>query len=218
MPRLTIRPCANCARPISEGVKVFCCDLCSEVPSTIRYIRRTAEDGRIDSPDVREAIDIKIALIMGGGYPKSARKLAEDQRDRVKAEAQGKCTKCGAPGTEIDHIRGSSSEASNLQLLCRDCHLKKTHEAMGPASPELVEGVYRPILRRARNENPNQPCDSTAWDHRKWATTGPKFLEMAKIWSSEFIERSREEQNAPSKFDAAEGFPRYIDPWTWYSV
>jgi len=214
--RLLIRPCANCARPINGGTKVFCCDLCSDVPNTIRYIRRTAEDGRIEDPKVQEAIEIKIALILGGGYPKTARRLSAKQRDDVMSTAQGKCAICGAPGNEIDHIKGSSSESVNLQLLCHECHLEKTHDAMGPAPEALVEGVYRPMVRRARNEVPNQPCDSTDWDHKRWAAKEPKFPQVVRAWSLEFREELEGGVAELSIFDSADGFPRHLDPWTWY--
>lgn len=47
-----------------------------------------------------------------------------------------RCEKCGRRGVrlELDHIipiaDGGTNEESNLQLLCRPCHLKKTHQEM----------------------------------------------------------------------------------------
>ena len=216
MSRLLIRPCANCARPIKGGSKVFCCELCSDVPNTIRYIRRTIEDGRIEDPLVQDAIDIKLALILAGGYPKSARRLSAHQRSDVVSTAQGRCAKCGAPGDEVDHIKGSSSDSTNLQLLCHECHLEKTHDAMSPAPEVLIEGVSRPILRRARNEIPNQPCDSSDWDHRRWAGKDPKFPKVANAWAHEFSDDLEVAFTEPLIFVAADGFPRHLDPWTWY--
>lgn len=47
-----------------------------------------------------------------------------------------RCEKCGKRGIrlELDHIipikEGGTNEEENLQLLCRPCHLKKTHQEM----------------------------------------------------------------------------------------
>jgi 5-methylcytosine-specific restriction endonuclease McrA len=38
----------------------------------------------------------------------------------------GKYQICGKPGTDIDHIDGDSNDLNKLQLLCRECHNKKT--------------------------------------------------------------------------------------------
>ena len=198
------------------GAKAFCCDLCSEIPSVIRYIRRTQEDGRIEDGDIQEAIDIKVAQILGGGYPKTARRLTVQIRQQVIEAAKGRCAICGSLANEVDHIMGSSAELSNLQLLCHECHLDKTHVAMGPAPELLVEGAYKPIIRRAHNLEPNQPCDTTSWDHRRWATTEPRYATVGEAWRREFSEELGGAVTPPSLFDAAEGFPRHLDPWTWY--
>ncbi|WP_415940427.1 HNH endonuclease [Streptomyces sp. 039-1] len=62
-------------------------------------------------------------------------------RARVKRRDRGVCqgvlsegALCGAPGTDVDHIRpGGDHSLGNLQLLCRWCHKRKTqresHEA-----------------------------------------------------------------------------------------
>lgn len=51
------------------------------------------------------------------------------QRRLVLAE-EPSCRLCGAPSNEVDHIepkcRGGSDERSNLQALCRGCHLTKS--------------------------------------------------------------------------------------------
>jgi hypothetical protein len=173
-------------------------------------------DGRIDDPDIREAIEIRMALILGGGYPKTARRLSVKQREAVISAASEMCAKCGAPGIDIDHIKGSSADPENLQLLCHKCHLAKTQSVMVPAPADLVEGVYRPIVRRARNEVPNQPCDTTDWNYKRWAANEPKYPQVMNNWSIEFPIELDEQRLDVSVFDAAEGFPRHLDSWNWY--
>ena len=56
------------------------------------------------------------------------------------------CAKCGKAGRlEVDHIKpledgGSLYELSNLQSLCRSCHISKTRvERMGKPTPQEVK-------------------------------------------------------------------------------
>src|SRR5215210_7111741 len=118
-------PCPNCDQPILEG-KLYCSEICSQEAHFVRYVRRCHQDGRDQQPDVREAIDIKLAMILSGGYPEQERRLTDSIRKAVIERDKGCCQKCGQPGDQIDHIRGNSDDMKNLQLLCRTCHNQKT--------------------------------------------------------------------------------------------
>ena len=40
---------------------------------------------------------------------------------------RGKCVWCGEPGNQVDHIeRGTDHSLTNLRLLCRACHMRRT--------------------------------------------------------------------------------------------
>lgn len=55
-------------------------------------------------------------------------------RERVKRRDLGLCQECGAPGTDVDHIRpGDDHSMSNLRLLCAACHKAKTAKEGGEA-------------------------------------------------------------------------------------
>jgi 5-methylcytosine-specific restriction protein A len=60
--------------------------------------------------------------------PTNKRRTNPKLRKAVLAE-QPRC-QCGAPATEMDHIRpvslGGGDERENLQGLCRPCHLSKS--------------------------------------------------------------------------------------------
>lgn len=63
-------------------------------------------------------------------------------RRRVIARDGGLCVLCGAPGRDVDHIdRLGGHELSNLRLLCRSCHMRRTGRD-GGRSPR------RPRVRR----------------------------------------------------------------------
>lgn len=120
--------CLNCDQPIevTGQIKLFCSDLCSEEAKFVRYFRRCSHDGRIKQADVKEAIEIRFAHIMAGGYPARERQVPRSLRAEVIARDKGVCCKCGEAGTTLDHIDGDANELDNLQLLCNACHNEKT--------------------------------------------------------------------------------------------
>lgn len=93
-------------------------------------------DGRIDDSLVQEAVQVRNAFLLAGGYRALGRTMSIKTRVAVKTRDDGKCRVCGKAGTEIDHIDGSSGQLDNLQLLCANCHHNKTAENLVPASPE----------------------------------------------------------------------------------
>src|SRR6185369_1303224 len=111
--------CLNCDQPIksTRQVKLFCSELCGEEAKFVRYFRRCSNDGRIDQVDVQEALEIRFAHIMAGGYPAQERRVSASLRAKVITRDKGLCRQCGAPGTTLDHIDGNANEMANLQLL-----------------------------------------------------------------------------------------------------
>ncbi len=115
---------------------------------------------------------------------------------------------------EIDHIATSASDLSNLQLLCRECHLAKTRQSLVPAQSEVPATVHRPIRQRAMEMPNRQPCDATDWQYHLWTSatkTVPDALMAAwKSWA---------EDPTLDRIDpqiAVAGFPLDLDPWAWY--
>lgn len=162
--------CFNCDSEL-EVPKLFCSEICSQEAALVRYVRRCRDDGRHRKPDIREVIQIRMAHILGGGYPERERQLSKSVRLQVFIRDDGVCQACGKPGTEVDHIRGSSGELENLQLLCRACHIKKTKASMVPLSADaenFSQHVAKVLVMTQRFEakRPHRLCD----DHQKWPT------------------------------------------------
>lgn len=214
--RIQAHPCANCARQVVAPTvrKVYCSDLCSQVASWIRYFQKAKADGRILLPDVREAIGIRLAFIAGGGYAETARRLPPELRDAIAQRDGGVCRECGAPGSDIDHIYGSSAEPANLQLLCRECHNVKTQRSVVAAETALVEAVHRPIQRRALESPHRQPCDSIEWQFGLW-TKGALEVPTAirSAWASWLTGPG---SGILDPAIAVAGFPPELEPWSWY--
>jgi hypothetical protein len=158
--------CVNCDHPIeiTKQVRLFCSELCADEAKFVRYFRRCKQDGRIKEPDVLEAIQIRFAHIMGGGYNARARHIPPSVRAAVLKRDGGVCRSCGQPGTDIDHISNDSDDMENLQLLCKSCHNKKTQQQIIEITPEderyLAHTLKANALRsRCESALPLRLCD-----------------------------------------------------------
>lgn len=154
--------CPNCCVPLGpEIAPLWCSKLCRQMAKHVRYIRRVTRDGRIEDPDVQLAVNQRLGSM---SYPAAARQLRPTVRQEVTDRDGGRCVRCGEPGTEIDHIDGSSPELANLQLLCTTCHRAKTEAGMVPASAEHVAFVTELMYGRVAPDVPVLLCDDDAWD------------------------------------------------------
>jgi 5-methylcytosine-specific restriction endonuclease McrA len=159
--------CLNCDQPIKDPV-LFCSEVCKQEAKFVRYVRACRRDERDQQPDIQEAIEIKLAMILGGGYPEKERHIPDSIRKAVTRHDKGRCKICGNPGDQIDHISGSSNDLKNLQLLCRDCHNQKTTADFVRITPEThpeewakVEALYY----RIEITEPFRLCDSEVWEN-----------------------------------------------------
>ena len=132
----------------------------------MRYARACRADGRYELPDVAEAIQIKMALVISGGYPARERHLAEAVRQQVFTRAHGLCAQCGSRGTDVDHIQGDSNDLVNLQLLCRPCHNRKSVSCLtliSSASHPKEWAHLQRLRMRISAKTPTRFCDSPEW-------------------------------------------------------
>jgi hypothetical protein len=188
MPRKTIHlplypvdfPCLNCDQPmtLTSVIKLYCSDLCSEEAHFVRYFRACKGDGRVNQPDVKEALRIRLGHIRNGGYRGSERRIPLAVRRAVRERYKGLCQECGEPGTDIDHIDGSSNELENLRLLCKRCHNEKTLSKFVLLPPEdEEEGAEiraRDVILRLRVDalTPVRICD----DEKLWRATSKQIM------------------------------------------
>jgi hypothetical protein len=158
--------CVNCHADIDD-LKLFCTPLCNDEASWVRYARRCRIDGRDEQPDLAQALRIRLAHILGGGYDRRSRRLSRTVREAVIERAAGKCALCGRPGEEIDHIAGSSGSLSTLQLLCDACHNNKTVASLQTITKDTCPEEWaklQGLLARARASQPLQLCDARDWN------------------------------------------------------
>jgi HNH endonuclease len=172
--------CLNCDSPQPVTAKpgaLFCGEACGQFAGTIRYVRRVTRDGRIDDPLVREAVRNRLAFAVSGGYPGKARTLDPAIRKAVVERDCGNCVVCGQPGTEIDHIASSSADLTNLQLLCHECHQKKTSQNFRPIEAGSPQELLRFELElRISSPVPIRKCD----DEEAWPTLWRQLADQRK--------------------------------------
>jgi len=157
--------CANCLAPLPQRVLgLFCSEWCRQIADTVRYWRGIRRDGRDAQPDVRLALNTRIAHLLAGGYRSRDRRLPEAVRRSVWKRDRGQCRSCGAAGAEIDHIDSDSPDPANLQVLCPRCHHAKTGERMRPASTGQNAQIDALLRQRVRPEVPALLAD----DRERW--------------------------------------------------
>jgi 5-methylcytosine-specific restriction endonuclease McrA len=166
--------CLNCDCEIKYPTKpvLYCSECCKQEAELIRYARACSEDGRIEYEDVQQAIQIKLAHVLAGGYDLKRRTLPKPLRDKVIERDHGECVICGENGEEIDHINGPDNCLENLQLLCSDCHRDKTLESIEAADPNdpkyaAMAKRHIAILERIDSPTPKRLCDQDDWS-KKW--------------------------------------------------
>ena len=83
-------------------------------------------------------------------------------RNRIFIRDCGLCQECQrngriTPGTQVDHIvalaNGGSNDDSNMELLCADCHDRKTNADLG-YQPRVITGLDGWPVPEERNQSP----------------------------------------------------------------
>ena len=166
--------CANCDTQTRFESPLFCSELCLQTAKAIRYVRMKMTEGTFDRPDIAEAIEMKMASLLGGGYPARARLVPSAVRRAIFQRDEYKCRLCGGPATEIDHIADSSNEMDNLRALCRTCNMSLAQAKFVPAGPEHVEEADR-IWHRIEADAPERLCD----DEVNWKLLWRRLKEQA---------------------------------------
>lgn len=161
--------CMNCDGAMTAP-DLFCCELCGETAKTVRYVRAVRADGRGQRPDVQEAVTIKTASVLGGGYPARGRRLSAALRRSVLERDGGHCRICGAEANQIDHIggpiQGDINHPDNLQVLCESCHRRKTMDSHRPLETPEEFARAEALRERIEAEDPLRECDAADWADR----------------------------------------------------
>jgi hypothetical protein len=129
-------------------------------------------EGRDADPLVAEAVRIKIAIAIGGGYNRRARALSPQLRAEIMERDGGRCLVCGSEATQIDHINADPdlvardiNDPENLQAICDPCHRLKTMSMFKPIRPEQRAKADE-IRARINAPRPLRECD----DEQNWKT------------------------------------------------
>ena len=188
-------------------VEPYCSLRCKDEAKAVRYARAKLAGyetcNMADLPqDVQDAVRMKIAHALAGGYDEQARRLTPALRKAI-FDDESRCVLCGAPGTEIDHIDGPSANPENLRVICRDCHKAVTEERFVPIEDGSRQAKKSSELwLRIGAPRPIRPCDADGWSSiwRAWArNTVSRALSACATFSRPTRPwRSLEQHRAPS--------------------
>jgi len=211
--------CANCDSPhVTAKAPLFCSPACRQAAELVRYVRACRRDGRDRLPDIREAIQMRMAMVLGGRYPERARQVRPEVRAEVFRRAGGQCENCGraldfdratsdsVAIATIQHVRGSSNDLSNLKAFCQACNTADAQARfvrVEPGSPEA--SIAANLATRWSSPAPIRLCD----DDQHWSSMWQQVARSAR----ELI-RERENLGAQSVDDDPSGFLSRTDQGT----
>lgn len=172
-PQFVAGLCANCGSPnVRIASPLYCGEGCKQAANLVRYARACRNDGRDQLPDVREAIQVRMAFVLSGGYPTRERQLTDDIRAAVFIRAGGRCENCGrqldvnrTTGDPdliptIQHLHGSSSDLSSLKAWCGRCNLDDAKSRFVPVETGSSQDAYAKALQiRMYSPHPLLLCD-----------------------------------------------------------
>src|SRR5438105_14657543 len=94
---LSVEPlvCVNCFGLV-DAFRAYCRELCSQEAEFVRYARRRIREGRRHDHAIDEALRIKLAHILAGGYPRKHPVLPPTVRAGACERDSGRCRECGA--------------------------------------------------------------------------------------------------------------------------
>ena len=165
--------------PVSSLPRVYCSNGCHDEAKLVRYARRRFAEYRGQLPaDIRDAIGMKIAHVLAGGYDEQARRLTRQQRATVWERDRGRCVLCGQVGEEIDHINEPSGDLENLRLLCDTCHNQVTSSRFRTIDGDPAkEAKHRGLMLRVAAREPLRACDRDDWQttYRTWVRKHAQF-------------------------------------------
>ncbi|SDH34299.1 HNH endonuclease [Nitrosomonas sp. Nm132] len=168
--------CVNCSKEINiEGSVIYCSEYCQQIAGTIRYVRRGRINQRESEIEFQVGLGDRLNHLPNGGYPARDRLLSKELRETIFKRDNYTCRICGKKAAQqIDHIKGSSNDPTNLQAACSDCNREKAflnRRLITPEEREAIEKLYFNMAMRIATPFPLLACD----DHERWQKTEPKI-------------------------------------------
>lgn len=168
--------CVSCGKEINiEGSVIYCSEYCQQIAGTIRYVRRARIGHRESEIEFQIGLGDRLNHLPNGGYPAQDRLLSKELRETIFKRDNYTCRICSKKeAQQIDHIKGSSNDPTNLQAVCADCNREKAFSNQRLATPEereIIEKLYVDMAIRIATPFPSLACD----DHGRWQKTEPKI-------------------------------------------
>jgi hypothetical protein len=159
--------CVECGAAMvqTNRAKLYCSLVCHQTLKTVHYARATVADGRFErDPTIEDALRVRVAYIIAGGYHEVERRVPPALRAQIFARDDHKCVLCGEPATQIDHIAGDANTPENLRASCGACNLGLAQAQLVPAPPEKAAVAERIFQRMFAPAPLVERDDESAWD------------------------------------------------------
>ena len=132
--------CVNCGAPVVGHQLLFCGERCRQIGELVRYARRKIAEGTYERPDIAEAIDIRKSQLIFGFYDKAARRVPDEVRQELLANAGGVCARCGGrftvDGDARFTVQHSAAETGmKLESWCYRCNMDHARSVIVELDP-----------------------------------------------------------------------------------
>jgi len=211
--------CMNCgSSEVTSRSPLYCSIQCRQAAKLVRYVRARRRDGTATRPDIAEAIEMRVATVLGGGYPENERRVPPALSEQVFREANGRCEKCGrvldfdrSTGDPdaiptIQHVYGNSNELSNLKAFCQRCNMADAQSRFVPVQPGSPQSeLLRELTIRWSAPIPLRLCD----DEEQWSSIWRDIMKKART-----VIEEREESDGGCYDEDLPGFLGWTDGGT----
>jgi 5-methylcytosine-specific restriction endonuclease McrA len=200
--------CVNCDGPgVTVTAPLYCSPRCKQAAGLVRYVRARRADGMESRPDIREAIQMRLAMVLGGGYPEARRQVTAEVRAVIYARAEGQCEECGClldrDGSSgnpdslatIQHVNGNSNDPENLKAFCRRCNMADAQAKFVRVEPGSSQGlIARQLAERWSSPKPLRLCDVANWNDI-WSALAREAKDVLRQW--EELDESAGDEDLP---------------------
>ena len=163
------RLCPNCDVPVESLKSPYCSPHCKEMCGFIRQFRGSFENAQILDPERQIGLAQAFWNMQGGGFPRRQAMVTPKIIAKVIEREGGKCARCGAPATEVEHIRSACNRPINLLPVCSPCNRAHLFGDPNYDRRSEVSPLYDEVALRIFVPEVVRVCDDfELWDWRAY--------------------------------------------------
>jgi len=178
--------CFACGESTVErgGQLLFCSDECKDIAAAVRYARKKIDEEIPWDFDLLVGFGQKIFPWASSGrtYDPQRRNVPQETRKAIFTRDEHRCVLCGEPATQIDHIAGSSSDATNLRAVCADCNRKLMLSNLVQITEEEKREAFKARANHLSSLISAPTPPSVGFDHKTWNDKWRTYAKMRQAF------------------------------------